>query len=362
MSWGLVVTAVVGAVSTAVSVSSAKKNAKRQKAALDRQNALASDSNDLQQEQLQYFREAIEAFNEQAFALADESKGEIKRTYRKSIDIIDKIPDVKELLGEGKELSREDFEYRTGIKRENLDFILGETQDELRQSQQINASLAGLDDSEFTGRFSKIIRSNLAETRANTLSSPFGTFANLSAQNLYNFSNQGLSNFLSINDFFSREGTVDPISPLTTAFDLRQTAEREAAMRIDNERYRSSSIADINASLTGALGSSLEATGDYTKQSIAVEQGFLENLINLSNARLQVDANKDAQINKAVADYASLLSQSMSAYSNASAQRDQASLNNSMIQSYTSGSSRYYSPTPTERTVSQRPAGFPQAS
>lgn len=351
-----VIAGVVSVAGTAYGVYSSNQSAKRSRQALDAQGRMVDDSYGIQQEYLDFFKEAIGAFQEQAYALAGESKGEVKRAYNKSIKIIDAIPEVSDLMPEAEKLSRQDFDFRTGIKRENLAFILGDTEKDLRDSQAINTGLAALDSSNFQNRFNSIIKSNLLDLKANTVGDPVGTFANLSAQNLYNFSNQGLSNSLAINDFFAKNGTVDPISPLQTSFDLRTIAEREAAMRVDNERYRANTIADINQGLMSALGQSLGASKSYAGMGIGMEQNRLSDLIGLSNSSLVAQQTRDNQILSAIGGLANTLGRYQSIRTQNNLVDSQIALNNELIRRYTSdmslttGASRYSVPTTTSTT------------
>ena len=273
-------------VSAGVGLYGANQSKKASDRALAQQKAMAGDSLAFQMAQLGQLQEAIAAFQEQAMALAEESKTEIRGARDTNIATINAIPEVRQLMGQAENLSRRDFDFRTEIQRENLDFIVGETGDELRDAQQLNASLAALDSSDLQGRMSDIVKSSMFGLRADTIGDAYGTFANLSAQNLYNFSQQGLSNTLALNDFFSREGTVDPVSPLQTAFELRTVAEREASMQIQNQQWSAGAIADVNASLTGSLGSAIGMQGSAVNSAIGASQYGLSQSMDISNAGL----------------------------------------------------------------------------
>lgn len=336
----------IAAVGTGYSIYSSSQQAKAGKKALAQQGDQANLSYGLQQDQLNFFKEAIAAFQEQAMALAGESKGEVKRAYNKSVSYIDAIPEIKDLMPDAEALSREDFDFRTGIKRENLAFILGDNEKSLRDAQTINTDLAALDSANLQNRFGQIVRSQMFDLKASTVGDPLGTFANLSARNLYDFSQQGLSSALAINDFFAKNGTVDPISPLQTAFDLRTVAEKEAALRIDNERYRASTIADINYGLTRALGVALGASGQSAQMGIGVEQGYLSDIINISNAGLVAQQNQNAAILQGIGQLGTAIGGYQQTRLQSQALNSQIALNNALIQKYTSndplsGSERY---------------------
>ncbi len=311
------------------------QNRKDSKAALAAQNAQANQSFNMQKGWLDYFKEAIGAFSEQAFALAGESKDEIKGSYKNSKKYIDAIPEVKQLMDDAQMLSRQDFDFRTGIKRENLDFILGDNTEALRDAQTLNTNIAALNSADFEGRFSDIVKSSMFGLKADTLGDPLGTFSNLSARNLYDFSQQGLSNALAINDFFSKEGTVDPISPLQTAFDLRTVAEREAGMQIQNEQWRANSIAQVNSGLMGALGGALGAQGNAAQMGIGLESNNLANLSTLSNASLVSQQAQRQSYLDAIGMITSGIGQAYALQTQRTAVNNQTQLNNTLISQMT---------------------------
>lgn len=365
-----IATAVVSAGTT---LYASNKNSKASKSALAQQQAEADRTFALQQEAmagqegwLEYLQEAIAAFTDQAYDLADESKGEVKDSWGRIRKIIKDIPEVSDLMEEGQDLSRQDFDFRTGIKRENLDFIVGDNMEGLRDAQTSNTNIANLNSSDFQGKFSEIVRSSMFGLKANTIGDPYGTFSNLSARNLYDFSQQGLSNALALNDFFSREGTVDPISPLSTAFDLRTVAEREAGLGIQNEQWRAGAISDINASLTNALGSALGMQGNVAQMGIGASNSMigllsnnLQNSASISNAGLLA---KQAQTQGYVNAVGQLASGAMQAYG-LSTQRaavdSSTQMNNALIAQYsnTANTSRYGGAS-APRSLDAPPAGY----
>ena len=126
----------------------------------------------------------------------------------------------------------------TRRKRENLDFIVGDTGDDLRTAQADNAALAA-------GNFSGFLDSLRAETLgvlAGTEGRPIGAFENLSARNQLVARSRGLSNSLALNDFFAREGTVDPPSPLSVFGAATGVAEFEAREDAEQLAFRERQI------------------------------------------------------------------------------------------------------------------------
>jgi hypothetical protein len=145
--------------------------------------------------------------------------------FRRSQNALNFVDDAEETLGGL-------FETQTRQQRENLDFILGGTDDQLRATQQENLDLA---QGNFSG-FLDSLRSSTLGALATTEGRPVGAFENLSARNQLAARSRGLSNFLSISDFFGREGTVDPPSALNvfgaatglSEFEAREDAEETA--------------------------------------------------------------------------------------------------------------------------------------
>ena len=283
MATALAIGTLVGSAIQGIGAYSSKKNTED---ALNSQYGLLESQRAAQEGYLGSIGEALAGFSEEGSAIAEE-------TFALINDIISKIPSVKSLFTDAVDLSRQDFDYRTGIQRENLGFILGDTQNQLRDIQSLNASVAQLNPEGLNNRIQDVIRSSMYGLKSITLGEPSGSFANLSAKNIYDFSNQALSNYLAINDFFAREGTVDPISPLETAFELRQAEENIAGLYIDNAKMRSDALLGINQSV---LGGSL----DMAKLGIGIEQQYGSDLINLSNAGIINDSNAQAGYSSAI--------------------------------------------------------------
>ena len=360
MMWVGIAGVATSAVGAGASIYSARQSRKDSQRALDLQSGMSSSAYNNQKQWMDYFKEAIGAFSGQATALANESKTEVGGSYRRGNKYINAIPEVMDLMGGSEKLSRQDFDFRTGLKRENLDFVLGDNEKALRDAQTLNTNIAALNSSDFEGKFSDIVKSSMFGLKADTLGDPLGTFSNLSARNLYDFSQQGLSSALAINDFFSREGTVDPISPLQTAFDLRNIAEREANMRVQNEQWRASSIGQINSNLTSALGTALGAQGQLAQMGIGLESNNLANMSNLSNANLvSAQAQRQSYID-AIGMISSGFGQAAGLTMQAQSVNSQTRLNNQMItQMMNQGTNNRYGSE--ARTVSMRPTGVPSA-
>lgn len=329
-------------------------------AGFEANNAIAEDQYEknmaLQEEYVNFLKSSLIDFDGKTGEIISRSSGIADQTYTQIANVIGSIntPSASAFMDEAKSLSMNDFQFRDSIKKGNLNFILGGTQDELRSAQQMNASLAALDENAFTGRMGDVLRSNMYGLKALTVGEASGTFANLSAQNLYNFSQQGLSNSLAMGDFFSREGTIDPISPLQTAFDLENANTNKefniAQLGIRNEELKGNTLLGIQDTLlqlentklnanqnianTGlgfgtnainALGNQLTSSQNaLTSQLMSSEAMLAENRFNISNAETaQGYANQSANTN-ANASMVSAVSGAASALQNYSNSRTQA--------------------------------------
>ncbi len=324
----------------------------------------------LQEEYIGFLKDSLIEFGNVAPGIAEDSAnksfGIAERTYNNIANVIEGIdaPSASAFMDEAKSLSMNDFQYRDAIKKGNLDFITGGTQDELRSAQQLNSSLAALDGNAFTGKMGEIMRSSMYGLKALTVGEASGTFANLSAQNLYSFSQQGLSNSLAMADFFSREGTVDPISPLQTAMDLEaaNTAKvyNNAQLRIRNEENTGSSLLNIQGNLgnqlldiekvkTGlaqniansGLSYGTQAINNLGSQLMSSQAMLSENMFNLSNAEIaqgSVNQANQTNSNAAMVSAVSGAASTLQNYSNSRTQQDYyKALQQSQIAGYSSG-------------------------
>jgi hypothetical protein len=244
----LIIGTVASTASGVMAANASKKASKRAAAAQEKNAAAGLAAN---QEYLAFLEGAAGDYAERSEELLGESKKYAEEGYGRIAALIAGIPSVESFYDRGEALSRKDFDYRTGIARENMAFILGDTPDELREIQNNLAGLANLEENAFTNNFAKIARSSMLGLKAETTGSPIGLYNNLSAQNLEQFSNNALSNYLAVNDFFSREGTVDPISPYSVTTDLYNANLGIVNMNIGNEQWRTGNLIDINKSGLG---------------------------------------------------------------------------------------------------------------
>lgn len=291
------VAAVAGA---GASIYSANKGAKAAKSAAAQQNKYAQQNFDLQSEYLKFQEGAAAEFAAKSEELIGESKGITEDAYSRITGIINAIPSIETLYPRGEGLSRKDFDFRTAIKRENLAFILGKTDDELRNAQQSRSELANLEEGAFVGKFNKIIRSNLLGLKATTIGEPTGTFANLSAKNLYDFSSKALSEFLAINDFYAKEGTVDPISPYAISQDLYTNEFNLAGQKIGNERWRAESLININGQAMGVAGQNYTNASQINQMGMQIGQQYYNALGQSAGISAGADAARAQGISQGI--------------------------------------------------------------
>lgn len=130
-----------------------------------------------------------------------------------------------EFLEDAINLSGEGFDFRDELKKENLDFILGDSAGDLRRAQGDFSSLAA---GNFSA-FERELNASLSKAGAESFGSPVGTVFNIAARDRFNFRTAGLNEALKIGDFFATQGTVDPPDPIPTAFALADFQQRENA-------------------------------------------------------------------------------------------------------------------------------------
>lgn len=251
--------AVLGA---GASIFGASQAANATKQAAAQQQAYAQQAYGQNQDVISGLGEALAGTQGDISDYLTSAKGSISDAFKQSNNIISRIPSVTAEYPAAQNLSQLDFNYRDAIKKQNLDFVLGSTQEGLRTAQTLNTSLANLDPSGFNTQVNRILNSANSNLKAMTVGEPTGSFANLSAQNLQSFSQQGLSNELAISDFFSKNGTVDPVSPAQLAFNLQGVDQSIAQLGIQNSQWQGQNLANID--ITGA-GTAQNLFGDQAQ-------------------------------------------------------------------------------------------------
>lgn len=130
-------------------------------------------------------------------------------------------------------MTQEAFDAMSAQKRSNLDFSIGGAMGGLRQAQIDFAALAAGD----TSAFNDIVAASAYGELAQNAGMPMGAFANTSARNMLELRMAGVEGAMGITDFFAEQGTVDPLNPIDTAFDLALFDQAEATREDDLNRY-----------------------------------------------------------------------------------------------------------------------------
>lgn len=350
---------VIGSVASAgASLYAGSKSAKASKSAAAAQAKNAKAGYDLNLEYLNFLKGEAAAFAENSAELLEDSKRVAEEGYTRIGSVIDAIPTIEELYPRGEALSRKDFDFRTGIVRENLDFILGGTSDDLREIQEFSSSLANLEPEAFTNKFSKIIDASLLNLKAETIGEPTGTFANLSAQNLYNFSNQALSNYLAVNDFIAKEGTVDPISPISTTFDLFNVEASIADRRIGNEQFRTSNLIGINNAGLGVAAQQYQNAQGIAQLGMNIGSEYYGQLTESAGASALASAQQANSVAQSIGMLTQGLTQAYGLGMQRTAYTDQRAYQQGILSNLSAQSLSNYAP----RSISARPASLPSTS
>lgn len=227
----------------------------------DKQNAMIEE----QMEEARILRRKNEALANQGF---DNIEG-----------LIGGLPGIEDFLTQGGEIA-------DTVRSDRLNFILGGTEGDLRESQRVNTALAAYDFSGIGANLSKVVQGNLFDIASMTRDSIGGTFANYSVANMANMAAQGLGNAVNIGDYLGRISGIDQFNPYRMAQDLYGVEEARMTNRIQNESTRVNAITQNN-------------------------NQWFANYANLSNAQMVVEANKtNAQIsavNTATSSIASMI-------------------------------------------------------
>ena len=335
---------VVGAAATGYGIYSSNKASKEAAAA---QAAGAQGNLQASLAYTEFLRQNAAAFEEKSAELLAQGRQDVDLAYSNIHRWIGKLPTLESLNSRAEDISRKDFDFRTGIKRENLSFILGDTQDELRTSQRVNADLAAMDGSDFTGNVAKILRSNILGLKAATVGEPIGSFANLSASNLAQLSQQGLSNTIAISDFFSRAGTVDPMSPYQISSDLYRLEENKIDKRIAAEQYRGNSMLSLMSSGLGVQQNILGANNNVASAQFQGVQAFNNTMAGLGGAESYANAQSANSIVSALGGMYGMYQQNQALGIQRTAAEASAANSNAMTKYYLEAANRYKTSTPT---------------
>lgn len=204
----------------------------------------------------------------EARRIREENKGYTLKGFDDIIGLIEGYKSIPDFLDKGEEIGRNQMDYR-------MDYVLGDTQDDLREAQRINASLGAFDFTDVNSSISDILKSNLYDIASITRDMPTGSFANLSVQNIAGLAQQGLQNSMAIGEYVSQVSGVDQYTPYRIAQDLF-TVERDRA------------------------GQKIQATNNKTNQLIGANNDWFSNYSDLSNASMAIEAGRNAATISAV--------------------------------------------------------------
>ncbi len=206
--------AAIGLGAAAFSASSSSKSAKKQQAMIKAQIA-------------------------EAQRIREENKGIANKSFDDIIGLIDGTKSIGDYLTEGEKIGQAQLDYR-------MKYVLGDTEDDVRDAQRINANLASYDFADVNKSISDLIKSNLYNVASLTRDSPSGSFANLSVQNMAALSQQGLANTINTGDFIGRISGIDQYTPYRIAQDLFSVERDKSNQKIQAETNRSSQIIGTN--------------------------------------------------------------------------------------------------------------------
>jgi hypothetical protein len=181
----------------------------------------------------------IKAQIAEAQRIREENKGISNKAFDDIIGLIDGTKSIGDYLTEGEKIGQAQLDYR-------MKYVLGDTEDDVRDAQRINANLASYDFADVNKSISDLIKSNLYNVASLTRDSPSGSFANLSVQNMAALSQQGLANTINTGDFIGRISGIDQYTPYRIAQDLFSVERDKSNQKIQAETNRSSQIIGTN--------------------------------------------------------------------------------------------------------------------
>ena len=210
----------------------------------------------------------IKAQIAEAQRIREENKGIANKSFDDIIGLIDGTKSIGDYLTEGEKIGQAQLDYR-------MKYVLGDTENDVRDAQKINANLATYDFADVNKSISDLIKSNLYDVASLTRDSPSGSFANLSVQNMAALSQQGLANTINTGDFIGRISGIDQYTPYRIAQDLFSVERDKSNQKIQAETNRSSQI-------------------------IGTNNQWFTNFSKLSSASMVVEATRNAAMIKAV--------------------------------------------------------------
>jgi hypothetical protein len=183
-------------------------------------------------------------------------------------NLITGVGSLTDYLEEGEDIGQNMLDFR-------MDYVLGDTEGDLRESQRVNSNLAAFDFTDTNNSISKILKSNFYDIASITRDMPTGSFANMSVANIAGLTQQGLTNTIGIGDYISRVSGIDQYTPYRVAQDLFTIKRDEASQRA-------------------------QAVNNNVSQKIGVNNQWFSNFSDISNASNVVEATRNAATIQAV--------------------------------------------------------------
>lgn len=147
----------------------------------------------------------------------------------------------------------------------------------IRKAQADTSALAAGDFTAFQGQLESIMKSTLAGTYGS--GSPIGTFANLSASNIYNLRSQGLNSALQTGQFLNAASTdllTSEFGLLDQQFNTQYQIGRNKITAITGDLATAAQQTGIGTSAVGgalsSIGSGIATSGAYLNRQSLLEQ------------------------------------------------------------------------------------------
>lgn len=176
---------------------------------------------------------------EEARRIRAENKGIAEGAYSDIDKLISGMPGIEGFLEQAGGIA-------SSQRKDRLDFILGDSQGDIRKAQGIQASLAAFDFSGIGANLSKILESNTFDIASITRDSASGSFANMSVANIASLAQQGINNSINLGDFIGRISGIDDYTPYRIAQDLFTVEQGRVNSRIQNVTNRADTITGVN--------------------------------------------------------------------------------------------------------------------
>ena len=222
----------------------------------------SSKANKQQKKQLEAQRAEAARVQAQNISVANSSYDQIS-------SLIDSTGDVTKYLDQAKGIS-------DVSRKDRMDFVLGDSQTAIRDSQKVNANLANYNFTDVNSSVRNILQSGLYDIASLTRDSTSGSFANLSVQNMAGLAQQCLENTIKTGDFISRISGIDQFTPYRIAQDLFVGEQGKASTK-------SQAITNKANMITGANNQWFKSFSDVSNASMVLSAQQAANTTALGN-------------------------------------------------------------------------------